>query len=114
MIPFINDEFSISHMKRTKPLSKQIRFTKRNFLCMFTIFVSFFLTLIFVLVKMLFNSSNLNSKYNDLLHKYAFQTEELEKANDEIEKLMSTIQELRNKVEHLNDQINFVGYDRDF
>jgi predicted nucleic acid-binding Zn-ribbon protein len=63
---------------------------------------------------MLFNNSNLNVKYNDLLYKYTFQTGELEKANDEIKKLMSTIQELRNKVEHLNDQINFVGYDRDY
>ena len=63
---------------------------------------------------MLFNNSNLNVKYNDLLHKYTFKTGELEKANDEIKKLMSTIQELRNKVEHLNDQINFVGYDRDY
>ena len=63
---------------------------------------------------MLFNNSNLNLKYHDLLHKYIFQTGELENANDEIKKLMSTIQELRDKVEHLNDQIHFVGYDKDY
>ena len=114
MISFINDELNISHMKRRKTFSKQIKFTKRNFLCMFTIFLCFFLSLFFVLVKMLFNNSNLNSKYNDLLHRYTFQAGELEKANDEIKKLMSTIQELRNKVDNLNDQIHFVGYDRDY
>ena len=114
MIPFINDEVNISDMKRTKPLSKQIRFTKRNFLCMFTIFACFFLGLIFVLVKILFNNSNLNLKYNDLLHKYTFQTGELEKVNDEIKKLISTIQELKKEVNYLNEQIHFIGYDRDY